>query len=78
MTNSLPSALRRRSRQPLAVERLYMPAEVAAIFGVNTKTVTRWAKLGQMDSVRTPGGHRRFREAEVRRAYEAGGGMWQG
>ena len=30
------------------------------------KTVTRWAAAGRISSIRTPGGHRRFRESEVR------------
>jgi excisionase family DNA binding protein len=28
--------------------------------------VTRWASAGRIGSIRTPGGHRRFRESEVR------------
>ena len=30
------------------------------------QTVTRWAASGRITSIRTPGGHRRFRESEVR------------
>jgi excisionase family DNA binding protein len=41
------------------------PAEVAALFRVDPKTVTRWANEGRLTSVRTPGNHRRYREAEV-------------
>lgn len=40
-------------------------AEVAAIFRVAPNTVTRWATTGQLASVRTPGGHRRFSRAQV-------------
>jgi len=47
-------------------EKLLTPSEVAAIFRVDPKTVTRWAKVGKLSSIRTLGGHRRFREAEVR------------
>lgn len=47
-------------------ERLLTPAEVAALFRVDPKTVTRWAASGRITSIRTPGGHRRFRESEVR------------
>ena len=36
-----------------------------ALFRVDPKTVTRWAAAGRIGSIRTPGGHRRFREAEV-------------
>jgi excisionase family DNA binding protein len=46
-------------------ERLLTPGEVAALFRVDPKTVTRWATAGRIGSIRTPGGHRRFREAEV-------------
>ena len=46
-------------------ETLLTPSEVAAIFRVDPKTVTRWAKVGKLSSIRTLGGHRRFREEEV-------------
>ncbi|WP_084102463.1 BldC family transcriptional regulator [Demequina sp. NBRC 110051] len=46
-------------------EKLLTPSEVAAIFRVDPKTVTRWAKVGKLSSIRTLGGHRRFRAAEV-------------
>lgn len=45
--------------------RLLTPGEVAALFRVDPKTVTRWATAGRIGSIRTPGGHRRFRESEV-------------
>ena len=41
------------------------PAEVAALFRVDPKTVTRWAEAGKMTAVRTLGGHRRYRRDEV-------------
>ncbi len=47
------------------VENLLTPAEVAALFRVDPKTVTRWAKAGKISSIRTLGGHRRFRESEI-------------
>ena len=47
-------------------EKLLTPAEVASLFRVDPKTVTRWAKAGKLNSIRTLGGHRRYREAEVR------------
>lgn len=47
-------------------ERLLTPAEVAAIFRVDPKTVTRWANAGKLRAVRTLGGHRRYIESEVR------------
>ncbi|HET7397882.1 MAG TPA: BldC family transcriptional regulator [Intrasporangium sp.] len=48
-------------------EKLLTPAEVAALFRVDPKTVTRWAKAGKLTSIRTLGGHRRYRESEVRK-----------
>ena len=53
------------ARTPEA-EPLLTPAEVATMFRVDPKTVTRWASAGRIGSTRTPGGHRRFRESEVR------------
>jgi excisionase family DNA binding protein len=41
------------------------PAEVAALFRVDPKTVTRWADAGKMTAVRTLGGHRRYLQDEV-------------
>lgn len=50
---------------------LLTPAEVAALFRVNPKTVTRWARAGKITCIRTLGGHRRFRASEIRRSLEA-------
>jgi excisionase family DNA binding protein len=47
-------------------EKLLTPAEVAAMFRVDPKTVTRWAKAGKLSSIRTLGGHRRYWDAEIR------------
>ena len=47
-------------------EALLTPGEVAALFRVDPKTVTRWAKAGKLTAIRTLGGHRRYRETEVR------------
>ena len=46
-------------------ERLLTPGEVALMFNVAPKTVTRWASTGRIGSIRTPGGHRRFRASEI-------------
>ena len=46
-------------------EQLLTPAEVALMFRVDPKTVTRWASAGRIGSIRTPGGHRRFRASEI-------------
>ncbi len=44
---------------------LLTPGEVAVLFHVDPKTVTRWANTGRLGCIRTLGGHRRFREPEV-------------
>ncbi len=46
-------------------EVLLTPAEVATLFRVDPKTVTRWAKAGKLTAIRTLGGHRRYRQSEV-------------
>jgi excisionase family DNA binding protein len=55
-----------RDRMPGETEALMTPAEVAGAFRVDPKTVTRWAKAGRLTAIRTPGGHRRYRESEIR------------
>lgn len=45
---------------------LLTPSEVAKIFRVDPKTVSRWAKAGLIHSIRTPGGHHRFYLHEIR------------
>lgn len=54
------------TRQATETEPLLTPAEVASMFRVDPKTVTRWAKAGKLTSIRTLGGHRRYKESEVR------------
>ncbi len=49
---------------------LMTPAEVAAVFGVQSKTVAAWARAGRLASVRTLGGHRRYRREDVRRLLD--------
>lgn len=46
-------------------DRLLTPGETAAAFGVDVKTVTRWAKAGKLKRILTPGGHSRFRESDI-------------
>jgi len=57
-------------RQRPESEPLLTPCEVATLFRVDPKTVTRWAKAGKLTSIRTLGGHRRYRESEVRALLE--------
>lgn len=54
-------------------EALLTPAEVAQLFRVDPKTVSRWAKTGKLTSLRTLGGHRRYRESEVRNLLRGAG-----
>jgi excisionase family DNA binding protein len=58
-------------------EPLLTPAEVAVLFGVDTATVTRWARTGQLPAVRTLGGHRRYRERDVRSLMLARSGTFR-
>ena len=53
-----------------APEALLTPSEVAQLFRVNPKTVTRWARAGKLTAIRTLGGHRRFRASEIKRCLE--------
>ena len=54
-----------------AKERLLTPSEVAELLGVDRKTLTRWAAAGRIGSIRTPGGHRRYRHSEVHQLLAA-------
>lgn len=51
-------------------ERLLKPREVAALFRVDPKTITRWAAAGKLRSIKTLGGHRRYRESVVQALLE--------
>ena len=53
-------------------DHLLTPGEVAALFRVDPKTVTRWARAGKISSIRTLGGHRRYRASEIRGLFDAG------
>jgi len=54
----------------VADDALLTPAEVANLFRVSPKTVTRWARSGKLIAMKTLGGHRRFRAGDVRTALE--------
>jgi excisionase family DNA binding protein len=53
------------TREAPEIEALLTPGEVSNMFRVDARTVVRWAKQGKITAVRTPGGHRRYRAAEV-------------
>lgn len=54
-----------RVGDPEVPQDLITPREVAALFCVNPKTVTRWAVAGRLTAYRTLGGHRRFSRAQI-------------
>jgi transposase len=45
---------------------LLRPREVASVFGVRPTTIARWAREGKITPLLTPGGHRRYRPADIR------------
>ncbi|MUN40540.1 helix-turn-helix domain-containing protein [Actinomadura sp. NEAU-AAG5] len=59
-------------RQTPEYEVLLTPAEVATMFRVDAKTVTRWAKLEKIPYVWTLGGHRRYPERPSARCSRRG------
>lgn len=59
-------------KEPLQYEKLLTPREVATTFRVGPAQVRRWARKGLLESVITPGGHRRYAAAQVRKLLEAG------
>jgi excisionase family DNA binding protein len=62
----------------VADDALLTPAEVASLFRVSPKTVTRWARSGKLTAMKTLGGHRRFRAGEVRTALASAGEQVEG
>lgn len=77
-TDSL-SAFRRELKIPATTKSappvLMTPGEVAKIFRVDPKTVTRWAHAGKLRSTRTPGGHVRFYAEEITEMAEGTSGV---
>ncbi len=54
---------------------LLTATEVSRLFGVDPKTVTRWARAGKLPaSFRTLGGHRRWRRDEIEATIAARSG----
>lgn len=51
---------------------LLTPAQVAEIFRVDAKTVSRWATSGLLSYTRTVGGQRRFFRHEVEAHVQSG------
>jgi excisionase family DNA binding protein len=46
--------------------RLLTPAEVGRALRVDAKTVTRWVQHGLLRSIKTPGGHVRCYESDIK------------
>lgn len=67
-----------RNIEPMTESDLLTPSEVARLFGVNPKTVTRWAEAGKLHAVWTIGGHRRYRASEVYALLEGNSSSGQG
>lgn len=49
---------------------LLSPGQVAKMFGVHTKTLTRWVKAGKLPYIEGLGGHRRYRASTVEKLLE--------
>ncbi len=54
-----------------AADPLMTTGEVAKVFRVRPKTIACWIASGAMAAIKTPGGHARIRESEVRRLLNA-------
>jgi excisionase family DNA binding protein len=46
-------------------DELLTPGQAARLFGVDPKTVGRWADAGRLAATRTLGGHRRYRRGDL-------------
>lgn len=46
-------------------DKLLQPWEAAQMLGVDPKTLSRWANAGKVPSIRTLGGHRRYRASTI-------------
>lgn len=51
-------------------DRLLKPGEVGRLMSVSSRTVSLWGAKGKIPFVTTPGGHRLFRESDVRRLLQ--------
>jgi excisionase family DNA binding protein len=45
-------------------------AEVAVAFGVDVRTVARWARSGKLRCILLPSGHRRYRREDIEQMLE--------
>jgi excisionase family DNA binding protein len=56
---------RRQNSPTVPAKEALTPAQAGAILGIAPATVRLWEKAGRLTSVRTAGGHRRYRRADV-------------
>lgn len=49
-----------------------LPGEVAKLFRVDPKTISRWARAGKIPHVRTLGGHTRYRYGTMKELLSGG------
>ena len=47
-------------------DRLLPPRKLVALFGVSSQSLRNWHAAGLLVAQRTAGGHRRYRESDVR------------
>ena len=59
---------RKESEERTPKETFLSRGQVSRLFGVSNSTVTRWARLGLLFALRTPGGHYRFPAEETLKA----------
>jgi excisionase family DNA binding protein len=52
-------------------DHLLTTSEVAALFAVDSKTVSRWTIAGKLSAIRTLGGHRRYRASQIHALFDA-------
>lgn len=53
-------------------DRLMSTSEVAQILGVSHATIKRWTDDGTLPCFRSPGGHRKFRDRDIREFVSRG------
>lgn len=53
-------------------DEMLTPYDVAKLFNVHPRTVTRWHKRGWLPATFTPGKHRRFKVSDVQALLEQG------
>ena len=56
----------------MTLDPMFLPAAAAAKLGVNVRTLREWRAAGHIKSVRTPGGHHRYRQSEIDRLLAEG------